>query len=127
MNPCGITAGPGVAEPGDGAGDAAAASSSRMRRTGDVARAEHRLDHLAGGDAGRKRQRLLDDQPASQQRRDEDAQHADGDRRTGTSATLEKCMPISASAGIGPTTPVTKLMTAADDAAVCVMLFSSAP
>jgi hypothetical protein len=39
---------------------------------------------------------------------------------------VEKRVPISASAGIGPTTPVTKLMTAADDAVVCVMLFSSA-
>ena len=29
-------------------------------------------------------------------------------------------------AGIGPTTPVTKLMTAADDGVVWVILFSSA-
>ena len=43
-----------------------------------------------------------------------------------TRAVLEKRVPIRARAGIGPTTPVTKLMTAADDAVVWVMLFSSA-
>ena len=45
----------------------------------------------------------------------------------GMRAAAERCTPISPSAGIGPLTPVTKAITAADDAAVCVMLFSSAP
>ena len=52
--------------------------------------------------------------------------HADRRAEDDDRPCSEKCVPISASAGIGPTTPVTKLMTAADDAVVWVMLFSSA-
>ena len=79
---CGISAGRASRNQMIAAAKAAAISSSTASPHGGLARPEHRLDHLAGRDSGRERERLLDDQPAPQQGGHEDAHDRRSPRRT---------------------------------------------
>ena len=125
MNPCGMTAGRPSRNQVTAPATAAAATSSTMRRTAmwralNIVSITSPVATPVGNGSpsstiSRRRSNVATKTPSTPTA-----------IPNGISATLEKCMPISASAGMGPITPVTKHITAADDAAVCVMLFSSA-
>ena len=92
-----------------------------------LARRVDGLNHLARGAAGRKRQRVVDDQLPPQDDGGDDAQHAGREAPEHDRPRRAASCRRNPGPGRAPASPSTKPMMAADDAVVCVMLFSRTP